>query len=378
MVMLSESGERYTDNVKTTHKYRRIAESLRQKITNGRYIAGDFLPTTKQLAADYGTTTVTIDRAIGLLVSDGLVTRTPGVGTIVSLQHESEASTGTDAGLVAALLQAQTDSHYWERLIEGINDVLRPAGFVTLIGYHNQEYEVAIEHARLFRERGAGLIFFTPVDRPTRDEYEVDNARIIRDLREMGFTVIMLDRYVQSVGGHFVSELSYEQGVEMMRSLIQRGFRTPLCVSTDFVSVIESRENAFVDGCLREGIKDGTERIVRVPLKKFQDRDYAAIEAQLGSLTQVDLIVCLNSRIFNTLIYILAKRSGRGDVGERVRLAGFVDFELMDLETVAAYVEQPVREVGRAAGRMAQRLIEQWTPEVQHSFVPCELRILED
>lgn len=375
---MGKAATEYNTTMKSTHKYRRIAESLRQSITNGRYVTGDFLPTTKQLAHDYQTTTVTIDRAIGLLVSEGLVSRTPGVGTTVEQTHAQAPHVKSDTGLVGALLQAQTDSHYWERLIEGIHDVLRPIGFSTLIGYHNQEHAVAIEHARLFQERGAGLIFFAPVDRPHREEYEADNARIIRDLREMGFTVIMLDRYVERAGGHFVSERSYEQGVEMMRTLIGKGFRAPLCVSTDYVSVIESRERAFIDGCGFGGVTDAAERIVRIPLKTFQDRDYPTIEAQLDALATADLVVCLNSRIFNTLIYLLAKRHGRGSNAPEHRLAGFVDFELMDLEAVEAYVEQPVREVGRAAGRLAQRLLETSVPEIQHSFVPCELRILED
>lgn len=376
--MSKRASESYNPGVNTTHKYRRIAESLRQKITSGSYVAGDFLPTTKQLAEDFETTTVTIDRAIGLLVTEGLVTRTPGVGTTVERRFGDAPPAGAETGLVGALLQAQTDSHYWERLIEGINDVLRPAGFSTLIGYHNQDHAVAMEHARLFQERGASLVFFTPVDRPRREEYERDNARIVGDLREMGFTVIMLDRYVESAGGHFVSERSYDQGVAMMEALTAKGFHSPLCVSTDYVSVIESRERSFIDGCARGGVDDGAHRIVRIPLQTFQARDYARIEAELAAFSPYDIVVCLNSRIFNTMIYLLAKRFGGADAGPEIRLAGFVDYELMDLDAVEAYVEQPVREVGRAAGRLAQRVLEQPGPEIQHSFVPCELRVLED
>lgn len=377
--MSEAAAGHYNQEVKSKHKYRRIAESLRQRIASGALVAGDFLPTTKQLAEQYDTTSVTIDRAIGLLVAEGMVSRTPGVGTVVELSRSESTPIGTETGLVGALLQARTESHYWDLLIEGVNDILRPSGLSTLIGYHNQDYDVAMEHARLFQERGAGLIFFAPFDRPDSESYEADNSRVIRELREMGFTVIMLDRYVKTAGGHFVSESSYDQGVEMMETLIDRGYTAPLCISTDFVSVIESREAAFVEGCRRRGIDDAERRIVRVPLKRFQERDYDAVRNALKSVSKPDVMVCLNSRIFNTVIYVLAKSVGDDRIPTDVSLAGFVDFELMDLDNVEAYVEQPVREVGRAAGRMAQRILrESGGPEIQHAFVPCELRILED
>jgi len=367
------------ETVNNNHKYRRIAESLRQRIKNGSLNTGDFLPTSKELAEAYSTTPVTIDRAIACLVEEGLVTRKPGVGTIVELPPGKKTSESVGSGLVAALVQSRTSSQYWERLLEGIDDILRPAGFSTLIGYHNQDYEVAMEHIRLFNDRGAGLVFFVPFDRQDQSSYEEDNYRIIDEMRAMGFTVIMLDRYVHGVGGHYVTEWSTKQGTEMMNSLIDRGYKNPICISTDYVSVIEERESSFVKGCKQGGIDDGESRIIRVPLKDLQNLNYEVIKKTIMTNENVDLIVSLNSRIFNSVIYTLTKLSAEKQDLNKVRLAGFVDFELMDLDRVEAYVEQPVREIGRAAGRMAKRILSNETGlEIEHSFVPCELRILDD
>ncbi len=382
----------YTEAVTTAHKYKRIAESLRQRIKNGQLMVGDFLPTSKQLAEQYDTTAVTIDRAIGVLVAEGLVTRTPGVGTTV-LEPSFRGGTGlvSPAGtavLVGALLQAQTESHYWERLLDGVNDVLQPSGVSTLIGYHNQNREGAMHYASLFRDQGASAILFAPFDRPNREQYEEDNAVVVTAFREMGLEVIMLDRYIESVPGHFVSEYCYAQGREMVERLIDRGYRRPLCMSTDYVSVIGARERSFIDGCLSRGIENPQDLVVRVPLKTYQDRQYDQILAALATAGDHDLVVCLNSRIFNTIIYLRAREAARasGDGsstgGKKAipsrKLAGFVDIELMDLEDVVAYVEQPVREMGRAAGRMVQSVLREPTPEFHHSLVPCELRELED
>jgi DNA-binding LacI/PurR family transcriptional regulator len=376
----------YTETVTTAHKYKRIAESLRQRIKNGQLQVGDFLPTSKQLAEQYSTTAVTIDRAIGVLVAEGLVTRTPGVGTTV-LEPVSRGGagrglpTGTPV-LVGALLQAQTESHYWERLLDGVNDVLQPSGVSTLIGYHNQNRDGALQYASLFRDQGAAAILFAPFDRPTREQYEADNAVVVTAFREMGLEVIMLDRYIESVPGHFVSEYCYAQGREMIERLIDRGYNRPLCMSTDYVSVIGARERAFIDGCISRGIENPRDLLVRVPLKDYQDRHYDEILSALAGAGDHNLVVCLNSRIFNTIIYLRAREAarapGNGTPIPLRKLAGFVDIELMDLEDVVAYVEQPVREMGRAAGRMVQTVLREHSPEFHHALVPCELRELED
>lgn len=375
--MSKRHSPKYNDTVTTSHKYRRIAESLRQRITSGRLVVGDFLPTTKQLATEFATTPVTIDRAIGVLVTEGLISRTPGVGSTVEDPKASGAAAGSTQTLVGALLQAQTESHYWERLLEGINDVLRPTGISTLIGYHNQQHDVAIEYGRLFRDQGASLVFFAPFDRPDREQYERDNAIVVKSLREMGLQVIMLDRYIESVPGHFISEYCYAEGTEMVERLVDLGYTSPLCLSTDYVSVIGARERSFIDGCRAGGIENPEDRLVRIPLQVFQDRDYDRVVEVLAASGEHDLIVCLNSRIFNTVIYLLARENGRRSM-PKVKLAGFVDIELMDLEDVVAYVEQPVREIGRAAGRMVRRIIDEPAPEYHHSLVACELRMLDD
>ncbi|MFW6252560.1 MAG: GntR family transcriptional regulator [bacterium] len=358
------------------HKYKRIAESLRQRIRSGRYDAGARLPTSKMLALEYDVTAVTIDRAIALLVHEGLLIRTPGVGTSV-VQPERVRPATDEPVVISALMQAQTDSGFWERLIEGVNDILRPAGIAMLIGYHQQDRNTAREHAELFAKQKSSLCLFAPFDRPDKLSYEADNADMIEELRSMGMEVILLDRYVETVPTHYVSEYCFSPGVHMIEQTAAMGYTNPVCFSTDYVSVIDARERAFVEGCRAAGIRDPESRIVRLPLSTYQTRDYDAITAALVANSDADLIVSMNSRIFNTVMYTLNRRNGK-PVPVRPRFAGFVDVELIDLENVIAYVEQPVREMGHAAGRLVQHLLTDDSVEYRHSLIPCELRILGD
>lgn len=63
--------------------YQQIADDLRQAIERGDYPPGTDLPTRKQMAEQYGTTTTTIENAIVLLRDDGYVQAARGHGTRV-------------------------------------------------------------------------------------------------------------------------------------------------------------------------------------------------------------------------------------------------------------------------------------------------------
>lgn len=358
------------------YKYKRIAESLRQKIKNGGYQEGSLLPTSKLLAKEYKTTPVTIDRAIGILVLEELVLRTPGVGTTVLKRNRiSRENSGEKRELIGVLLQAQTDSRYWERLLEGVQDVLRPKGMVPVIGYHNQDEQIALEYVQMFSNQQVSVVLFAPFDRPDSERYESDNAVIIEAMQEAGMQVIMLDRYLERIPGHFVSEYCYTHGVQMVSALIKKGYKSPLCLSTDYVSAIGLREKAVLEEYHARLDVNIADRLVRIPLKSYQENRYEEIIEALEVFDQVDVIICLNSRIFNTLIYTLAKYDSLGRF-RHTKLAGFVDIELIDMENVVAYVEQPIREMGKAAGRMVCALLSEESPEYRHALVPCELRIL--
>jgi DNA-binding LacI/PurR family transcriptional regulator len=366
----------YNPAMNSGYKYKRISESLRQKIKNGGYQEGSLLPTSKLLAKEYKTTPVTIDRAIGILAQEELVVRTPGVGTTVLKKMKGRTEVGKGKReLIGVLLQAQTDSRYWERLLEGVQDVLRPQGMVPIIAYHNQNSEIALEYVQMFSDQNVAVVLFAPFDRPDSVQYERDNAVIIAAMQGLGMQVIMIDRYLESIPGHFVSEYCYAHGLEMVETLIDKGFKKPLCFSTDYVSVIGAREKSVIDGYRKRGLTDIEKRITRISLKTYQENRYDPILQALETFNDIDVIICLNSRIFNTLIYTLAKYDSAKKF-KNTKLAGFVDIELIDMEKVVAYVEQPVREMGKAAGRMVCALLTEDSPEYRHALVPCELRIL--
>lgn len=64
--------------------YLAIKNTLEERILLGQFAPGEKFPSEEELSKEFGVSTSTIKRTIGVLVSDGLVERTPGKGTIVS------------------------------------------------------------------------------------------------------------------------------------------------------------------------------------------------------------------------------------------------------------------------------------------------------
>ncbi len=65
-------------------RYHQIAQSLRERIAQGRPASGERLDNQRSLALEFGVTLMTLRQALELLERDGLITRRHGLGTFVA------------------------------------------------------------------------------------------------------------------------------------------------------------------------------------------------------------------------------------------------------------------------------------------------------
>ncbi|MGW0807596.1 TetR/AcrR family transcriptional regulator C-terminal domain-containing protein [Nonomuraea sp. NPDC002799] len=89
----------------------RIAADIKRRIADGRLRPGDRVPSTRQLARDWGVALATAAKVLTGLAREGVVIAEPRVGTIVAEPHGSRAAQGTgpseQQGGGAALFQQQ-------------------------------------------------------------------------------------------------------------------------------------------------------------------------------------------------------------------------------------------------------------------------------
>ncbi|MFC4118453.1 GntR family transcriptional regulator [Nonomuraea zeae] len=80
----------------------RIAADIKQRIADGRLRPGDRVPSTRQLARDWGVALATAAKVLTRLAQEGVVVAEPRVGTVVAEPRAGNVSAGPRAGTVAA------------------------------------------------------------------------------------------------------------------------------------------------------------------------------------------------------------------------------------------------------------------------------------
>ncbi|MFF4413754.1 TetR/AcrR family transcriptional regulator C-terminal domain-containing protein [Streptosporangium sp. NPDC001559] len=76
----------------TQPPHARIAADVKRRIADGRLREGDRVPSTRQLARDWGVALATAAKALTLLAREGVVVAEPRVGTVVAKPRGGEAS----------------------------------------------------------------------------------------------------------------------------------------------------------------------------------------------------------------------------------------------------------------------------------------------
>ncbi|MGE4565329.1 MAG: GntR family transcriptional regulator [Victivallaceae bacterium] len=109
-----------------------IFEELKRRILNGRLMPGEMLPTTTEIARQFGVSRATINQAMAQLVSEKLVTRVRRKGTFVESPSAVSAQPrhGRDIGFYLPMLKSETDelTNYETVWIEIFSGALAAAG----------------------------------------------------------------------------------------------------------------------------------------------------------------------------------------------------------------------------------------------------------
>lgn len=127
-----------TNNKKNTVRTsirRHVTESFRNAILTGKLKPGSFIPSTQKLALQYGTREANIHHALTVLVKEGMISRRPGVGTIVN-EIKSEMRR-----VVVYLCKdfRHPNATYLRLLLDSIENELNQRGIECFVVYENNE-----------------------------------------------------------------------------------------------------------------------------------------------------------------------------------------------------------------------------------------------
>lgn len=196
--------------------YKITEQKLRSMIFGQEYFEGKPLPPENELASALDVSRVTLRKAMGLLLKDGLIVRVRGKGTFVRRAGAGAAAHGNPR-LVGVLLPT-LDSWHAVQLLQGIEQTLSDNGYHAAIGLsgHNREAESRILDE--FRELGVCGMLIYP------SQHEKYNESILRLVLQR-FPVVMVDRYLKGIDAPCVCSDNWDGAYRAAAHLLELGHK---------------------------------------------------------------------------------------------------------------------------------------------------------
>jgi GntR family transcriptional regulator, arabinose operon transcriptional repressor len=197
--------------------YFQVYKYLLERIQQGEFPPGSFLPPERQLTEDYGVSRITVIKALDELVKGHYVKRQQGRGTVVTDPAErSGADVSQEQRRSIAFICHTLDHPYLFQILMGI------ARTASRHHYNLQvisSYDVGNEEEQHIKEalarNVAGIIVYP--------HHGYHNASLYRELQQQHFPLVMVDRYYPQIDTDRVIFDDEVASYQLTNHLVQRG-----------------------------------------------------------------------------------------------------------------------------------------------------------
>lgn len=332
-------------------KYRQVYEDIYSAIKSGALQPGARLPSEAELGKRYGTSRITVAKAMNELHLQGLVSRRAGSGTHVLSPNPS---TGHVFGL---LIPDLGRTEIFEPICHGMmqSPLSKPHSLLWghSMGEASQQEKEAEQLCHKYISQKVSGIFFAPLEfTPAKDAV---NGRIIASLDRAGIPIVLLDRCY----GQYSARSRYDlvgidnrrAGYQITQHLLRHGatriafVAKPMSAATVIARIAGYREALFSHGI------DIAENLVR-----RGDPDDPSFLQQLLTDCRPDGIVCANDLTAARVMTRLATKGVK--VPDDIRIVGIDDVKYASMLPVPLTTQhQNCSDIGAMAiATMLQRL----------------------
>src|ERR1700730_15255980 len=350
-------------------KYQQVLDTIKTDILSGRYQPGQKLPSEAALLKRFGTSRITVGRALRELQHAGLVQRRAGSGTYV-------ANASDDSGLLFGLLVPNLgDTEIFGPICQGMSEAPQARKNALLWGNivadHSVKDEQTWQLCKQYIAKKEDGVFFAPLE-PTVASNET-NDRVISALELAGIPVVLLDRcflLYPTRSRHDLVGIDHRRaGYMITEHLLRVGCRRIAFVAySNSASTVAARLAGYREALFVAGVP-----VEPALVQRLSSDDESEIRRVIEML-KPEPIVGANDRIAGHLMHSLIRLNYR--VPEDVRIAGIDDVAYANLLPVPlTTVHQPCREIGVAAvAAMLERVANPDMP-VRDILLDCRLII---
>ncbi|HLW03209.1 MAG TPA: GntR family transcriptional regulator [Ktedonobacterales bacterium] len=224
--------------------HRQIAQAIQQDIAQRELGPHSKLPSELELTRRYGVSHNTMNKAIGLLVHQGVLYRRRPQGTFVAAADSDELPLSGDnreqlSPLQIGFIVPYLADSFLDNIVLGVATEARTAGARLNFAYSENDWAMERYHISQFVQQGvAGIVIF-PGDHPV----ELQDGRLVstngKERREMLFQLqeqhipfVLIDRYVPEVECNYVLSDDIAAGYAATQHLISLGHQRIGLIST--------------------------------------------------------------------------------------------------------------------------------------------------
>jgi len=347
-------------------KYRQVFETLSHEILSGKYPPAQKFPSEAALVQRFGTSRITIGRAVRELSQRGLVERVAGSGTFVGRGHVS-----ADSLVFGLLIPDLGTSEIFEPICQGIAAAPTASRHGLLWGHATggaaQPEEQALGLCEQFVASNVAGVFFAPLERG--ESARETNLTIATRLEEARIPIVLLDRSLEPYPHHLHHDLV---GIDnrcaaqlAVQHLVERGAAQISFVAyAGGAATVDARIAGF-----RESFPDGA-------VYRVDEITSASVASTLKRFRPGDGFICANDRTAGEFMRVVLALGYR--IPDHLRIVGIDDVEYASLLPVPlTTVRQPCREIGEAAMEtMLSRIASPNRPS-REVLVECRLVVRE-
>ena len=349
---------------------------MRVRIASGDWGPGQGIPNRTQLCKEFGTTRVTLDKAIQGLVAEGVLRSVANIGTFVSLPEEIAART-LRVGVVMASdtirlvnTSGYIDNFYFGPIFQGIRDAVSGKAVDTVFAHLSHT-----AYLRFCRDTALdGLILIAP---------DSEQIPAFHGLHQEGiyFVAVGISSIDQADAEIPCQDTDNRQGArDVVLHLLGLGHGditivTPVTTISNYNDRLQGFRHAFAEA----GVALDPCNVVLIPEQKAERyeecMDDWLTRARAAGTVPTAVFVC-DYPMTLALLRVLRRHNLR--VPEDISLVGFDDpLSAEHLTPSLTTVRQPIYQMGRRAGERLLAGIRGDQPLRGGELLPTELIIRE-